>query len=111
MAKRFSARAAGLDDVAGMEFDVVVNCTPVGMEGFPAELPIDPAVLRPGQVVMDVIYNPERTPFLAEAEERGCQTIPGREMLIYQAMDAFEAWTGQRPSYEIMAEAVRKEQG
>lgn len=111
VAKRFSARAAGLDDVASMEFDVVVNCTPVGMEGFPAELPIDPAVLRPGQVVMDVIYNPERTPFLAEAEERGCQTIPGREMLIYQAMDAFEAWTGQRPSYEIMAEAVRKEQG
>jgi len=59
---------------------------------------------------MDVIYNPERTPFLAEAEKRGATIIPGREMLIYQAMDAFEAWTGQRPPYEVMAEAVRKEQ-
>lgn len=111
VAKRFSGQAVSLDEAAGMDFDVIVNCTPLGMEGFPSQLPIDPAVFRPGQVVMDVIYNPERTPFLTEAEGRGCKTIPGREMLIYQAMDAFEAWTGQRPSYEVMAEAVRKERG
>lgn len=110
VARRFSGRVADLDEAAGMDFDVIVNCTPLGMEGFPSQLPIDPAVFRPGQAVMDVIYNPERTPFLTEAEDRGCKTIPGREMLIYQAMDAFEAWTGQRPSYEVMAEAVRKEQ-
>ena len=110
MARRFSGEAVGLDDVKGMDFDVVVNCTPLGMKGFPSQLPIDPEVFHPGQVAMDVIYNPERTPFLTEAEARGCKIIPGREMLIYQAMDAFEAWTGQRPPYEILAEAVRKEQ-
>ena len=110
VARKFGGRAADLDEVADMEFDVVVNCTPVGMEGYPSEIPVDPAVLRAGQLVMDVIYNPEMTPFLAEAEARGCQIIRGREMLIYQAMDAFEAWTGRRPSYEVMAGAVRKEQ-
>jgi shikimate dehydrogenase/3-dehydroquinate dehydratase type I len=110
VARRFSGEAVGLDDVKGMDFDVVVNCTPLGMKGFPSQLPIDPEVFHPGQVAMDVIYNPERTPFLTEAEARGCKIIPGREMLIYQAMDAFEAWTGQRPPYEILAEAVRKEQ-
>ncbi len=110
VAREFSGRVVGLDEVAGLDLDVIVNCTPLGMKGFPSQLPVDPVVFRPGQVVMDVIYNPERTPFLTEAEGRGCKTIPGREMLIYQAMDAFEAWTGQRPSYEVMAEAVRKEQ-
>lgn len=110
VASMFSGQAVGADEAINLEPDVVINCTPLGMKGFPSELPIDPKILRTGQVVMDVIYNPELTPLLIEAESRGCSIISGKEMLIYQAIDAFEAWTGQRPSYEVMAEAVRKEQ-
>jgi shikimate 5-dehydrogenase len=91
-----------------MDFDMVVNATPLGMEGFPAELPIDPQVFRPGQWAVDIIYNPIRTPFLAEAEARGAKTLSGMQMLIYQAMDAFEAWTGHRPSYEAMSAGAGK---
>jgi len=111
VARDFGGRAIGLEDAPTTAFDVVVNCTPVGMEGFPPGLPVAAEVFRPDQVVMDMVYAPERTAFLAEAEARGAKTIPGREMLIYQAMDSFEAWTGQKPPYEVMAGAVRSEQG
>jgi shikimate 5-dehydrogenase len=56
---------------------------------------------------VDLVYNPEATRFLVEAGNRGARTLSGMEMLIYQAMDAFEAWTGQRPPYEAMAEGAR----
>ncbi len=107
VAKDFTARVAGHGDVLNMTFDMIINCTPLGMQGFPDQLPVDPQVFRPGQWAVDLIYNPPRTRFLAEAESRGAKTLSGREMLIYQAMDAFEAWTGQRPRYEVMAEGAR----
>ncbi len=107
LARRFNGRVAGHADVTGMEFGMVINCTPLGMTGFPDELPVDPAVFRAGQWAVDLVYNPVATRFLTEAGERGARTLSGMEMLIYQAMDAFEAWTGQRPPYEVMAEGAR----
>lgn len=107
MAKRFSGRVAGHGEVTNVGFDMVVNCTPLGMKGFPDELPVDPSVFRAGQWAVDLVYNPLATRFLNEASERGARTLSGMEMLIYQAMDAFEAWTGQRPPYEAMAEGAR----
>ena len=108
VAERFKARAVSLDEAAGMEFDMVVNTTPLGMKGFPDELPIDPGVFRPGQWAVDLVYNPARTRFLAEAESRGAKALSGMEMLIYQAMDAFETWTGHRPSYGVMSSGAGK---
>ena len=107
LAKRFSGRVAGHGDVASIGFDMLVNCTPLGMKGFPDELPVDPSAFRAGQWAVDRVYNPEATRFLVEAGNRGARTLSGMEMLIYQAMDAFEAWTGQRPPYEAMAEGAR----
>lgn len=107
VAKGFSGRVAGHGDVAHMTFDMVVNCTPLGMQGFPDELPVDPQVFRAGQWAVDLIYNPPTTRFLEEAAKHGAKTLSGMEMLIYQAMDAFETWTGQRPPYEVMAAGAR----
>lgn len=59
--------------------DIVVNATPLGLRpGDP--LPLDPAGLRPGQVVADVIPNPEVTPLIAAARRLGCPTVTGRAM-------------------------------
>jgi 3-dehydroquinate dehydratase / shikimate dehydrogenase len=107
VARDFSARVASHTDAPKMDFEMVINCTPLGMEGFPNEMPIDPRVFRAGQWAVDLIYNPEKTIFLAEAEARGAKTLSGMEMLIYQAMDAFETWTGLRPPYEAMAAGAR----
>ncbi len=47
--------------------------------------------------VMDIVYRPLRTKLLHEAEEQGCKTIDGLEMLAYQGAAQLEIWVGQSP--------------
>lgn len=96
------------DDDAIAEADIVVNATPVGMAGTPdaGGLPLDPARLRAGQVVVDLVYHPLRTPLLEAAKERGCIAVTGLGMLIHQAAHAFRLWTGEDPPLEVMSAAA-----
>lgn len=72
--------------------DIVINCTPLGMqEGDP--LPFDPAQLKPGTVVSDVTTKPEITPLLAAAQARGLAISTGRDMFEAQA-DALARFFG-----------------
>jgi 3-dehydroquinate dehydratase/shikimate dehydrogenase len=84
---------------------VVVNCTPVGMAGGPADgaSPLDETHLarcEGGCVVFDTVYTPRETPLLALARARGLRTIEGVEMFIAQAVGQFEAWTANRAPIE-----------
>ena len=90
------------------QYDVIVNCTPLGMKGFPQEMSISPHVLREGQFVMDTVYNPPVTPLLAEASRKGAKAVNGRDMLIYQALASFELWTGKAAEYDVMERAFRE---
>jgi shikimate dehydrogenase/3-dehydroquinate dehydratase type I len=113
-AEKLAERFQGTDilsegEALRAEFDIVINCTPLGMKGFPDSLPIDPEIFREGQFVMDTIYNPPKTRFLEEAERKGAITRSGIEMLIYQALSAFEVWTGLSPPFEVMAKKIREE--
>lgn len=102
------------DDVAKAE--IVVNATPLGMAGRAAgaggaaggatELPFDPELLRPGQVVVDLIYHPLTTPLLAEAGRRGLTVVNGLGMLVHQAAHAFRRWTGEEPPLAAMSAAA-----
>ena len=85
----------------------MINCTPLGMKGFPDELPIGSEVLKSGQVVMDTIYNPPKTRFLAEAERKGATIVNGEAMLVHQGLKAFEIFTSKQASYEVMLNALR----
>jgi shikimate dehydrogenase len=72
---------AGSNDPAG--WDVVVNATPLGMnEGDP--LPMDMSRLDAGTFVGEVVMKQAITPFLKAAQERGCQTQVGTDMLFEQ---------------------------
>jgi len=109
LAKRFkNAHAVTLEDAQRESFDLVINCTPLGMKGFPDELPISPAVFHAGQFVMDTIYNPPNTRFLQEAQKRGARTANGETMLLHQALRSFEIWTGKVPPTEPMARALKE---
>jgi len=89
-------------------WDLLVNCTPVGMHPHVDDTPLDQSRLSPG-TVYDLIYNPPTTRLLREAGQAGCTTIGGLEMLVGQARQAFEWWTGVRPAAPVMREAaVRK---
>lgn len=94
-----------LREVCG-EADVVINTTSVGMSPNTDAVPIDPTWLRPGAVASDLIYNPLKTKFLAEAEAHGCRVHGGLGMFIYQGAYAFEYWTGESAPVSVMREAV-----
>jgi shikimate dehydrogenase/3-dehydroquinate dehydratase type I len=102
-----NTRSIDIADAQKEEFDIIINCTPLGMKGFPDELPIGPEVFRSGQIVMDTIYNPPKTRFLAEAERKGAVTINGEAMLVHQGLKAFEIFTNKQASYEVMLNALR----
>jgi 3-dehydroquinate dehydratase/shikimate dehydrogenase len=86
---------------------LLVNCTPVGMHPNVDETPLDAGHLT-GRYVYDLIYNPGVTRLMREAAKAGCETIGGLEMLVGQAHEQFEWWTGSRPPSGVMREAALK---
>ena len=78
------------------DVDVLVNCTSIGLGDAAARVPVDAATFRPGLVVADVIPNPPRTRFLAEAAAAGCHTLDGLGMLVGQGVLGVGYWTGQQ---------------
>jgi len=86
--------------------DLIVNCTPLGMEGFPSVSPIDTSLVRPGTLCFDLVYNPMDTPFLRGAASMGARIVRGYEMLVGQGARSFEMFTGRKPPVEVMREAV-----
>lgn len=97
-----SAKAVSSPLVALGGADGVVNATPIGMTKYPG-FPIDPEALSPRQWVADIIYFPRITPLIEVASARGCATLPGSGMAIFQAVRAFELFTGRAPSRDDMA--------
>jgi shikimate dehydrogenase len=88
--------------------DLLVNATPCGMkENDP--LPIDADFIHSNLLVYDLIYNPQKTRLLEEAEKKGAKTISGLAMLVYQAGLSFSAWTGIMPPVDAMMDAAKSE--
>ena len=94
------------DDRAGM-FDLIVNASPLGMEG-QAPLAFDFTHAPPGSVVYDIVTHPVDTPFLREARRAGFATVDGLSMLIGQAAHAFERFFGVMPPREKGDAALRR---
>lgn len=99
------ALAASINAVAGAEVahpaqdgideaDGVVNATPVGMLATPGT-PLDTAALTPRHWVADIVYVPLETALLRQAAARGCRTLSGEGMAVFQAVRAFELFSGR----------------
>ncbi|OFV94342.1 MAG: shikimate dehydrogenase [Acidobacteria bacterium RIFCSPLOWO2_12_FULL_65_11] len=88
-------------------WDMLVNCTPVGTYPRVDDTPIDARHLT-GRHVYDLVYNPIETRLLREAARAGCQTTGGLDMLVGQAQEQCQWWTGVRPPAAIMREAALK---
>jgi len=82
-----------LDAAVMQEHPVIINCTPLGtypdVEGSP---PIPYQYLSSDHYLFDLVYNPEKTRFLREGEERGAITCNGYEMLVGQAEENWKIW-------------------
>lgn len=74
--------------------DLLVNASPLGMEGFPP-LPLTIRAFPPTTLVYDLVYHPLETELLRTAREAGMATIDGLQMLVAQAALAFELFFSQ----------------
>jgi shikimate dehydrogenase len=86
--------------------EVIVNCTPLGMEdGDPLPIPVE--YLDRGRAVCDAVYRPgEETRLVKIARERGARVVTGERMLLYQGVQAQRLWTGREPNVKAMSEAI-----
>ncbi|MFV3333160.1 shikimate dehydrogenase [Pseudomonas sp. NY15437] len=90
-------------DLAGAvaEADGLVNTTPVGMAKLPgAPLPLE--LLHPRLWVAEIIYFPLETELLRHARSLGCRTLDGGNMAVFQAVKAFELFSGVEADSERM---------
>jgi shikimate dehydrogenase len=74
--------------------DGLVNTTPVGMSKLPGT-PLPPELLHQGLWVAEIIYFPLETELLKHARALGCRTLDGGTMAVFQAVKAFELFSGQ----------------
>ena len=81
--------------------DGVVNATPVGMAKIPG-CPFPKELIAERLWVADIIYFPLETELLKTARDLGCHTLSGSEMAVYQALHAFELFTGRHPDEDAM---------
>ncbi|MGO0122128.1 shikimate dehydrogenase [Desulfothermobacter acidiphilus] len=109
------ARALAWDDLPakGIELlraaDLVVQTTTLGMHPREWDVPpVGPEAFRPGQLVVDLVYKPIETRFLALARVQGARTLNGLGMLLYQGARAFARWTGMEAPLEVMRAALEE---
>src|SRR5262249_30161408 len=83
--------------------DIVVNATSVGLAGNEGD-PLPREIALSGrQVVMDMVYRPLQTQLLARARAAGATTVDGLWMLVHQALEQFQLWTGRELNSDLTA--------
>lgn len=106
----FEVQTISLEDINQMIYtvDVVINTTPVGMNGFKSSPLLNLDKLNKEAIVTDIIYNPLMTEILIEAHKRGHNTLNGLSMFVNQGALSFNIWTNDVANKEVMKEAVIK---
>ena len=85
----------GFEDISNNDdFDCVINSTTVGMSPNIDSSPVPDGFFSSNTLAFDLVYNPQKTRFLSQAEEAGCKTANGMQMLVAQAVYSVEIWMG-----------------
>jgi shikimate dehydrogenase len=100
------------DELSGLvsQTDLLVNTTPMGMYPNINASPIESNVLKllsPHAIAYDLIYTPNPTQFLKDAQQQGNLIIDGLDMLVYQGAAALKIWLEQPVPIDIMKQALR----
>jgi len=104
LAQRFGAGRAQVGnhlESAMAEADGLVNTTPMGMAKLPGT-PVPAHLLRAALWVAEIVYFPLETELLRDARALGCRTLDGGNMAVFQAVKAFELFSGERPDAQRM---------
>ncbi|MGE8585112.1 MAG: shikimate dehydrogenase [Agrobacterium tumefaciens] len=81
--------------------DGLIHATPMGMPAHPG-MPVKADLLEQRHWVADIVYMPLVTELLATAAQKGCRTLPGGGMTVFQAVGAFRLFCGREPDAERM---------
>lgn len=81
---------------------VVMNASGIGMGQTMGQTPLPEQYIRKEQFFFDACYNPDRTEFLLNAQEKGCRILNGLQMSLYQGVAQVELWTGEKAPVEAM---------
>lgn len=108
---QFSAcvRSTTMADPAISEADIIVNATPVGLDG--VAQPIDVARLSRAATVIDLVYGRDETPWVRAARASGLRASDGLPLLVRQGAASFRRWFGLDPDEDVMWRAVLRATG
>jgi shikimate dehydrogenase len=111
-ARALTAELGGVPVQAAERADLLVNCTPVGMNGDPAEfkqLPLEADEIAMYTCVVDFVYSHADTPLVAAAKARGVPVVDGLDLLVGQGALSFERFTGVAAPIDAMCAAARRQ--
>ncbi|MGZ5090666.1 MAG: shikimate dehydrogenase [Burkholderiales bacterium] len=97
-------RAAAYGDLAGEQFDLIINATSAGLANAMPALPA--GVFAPGALAYEMVYD-KATPFMQFAQREGAHTADGLGMLVEQAAESFYVWRGVRPRTASVIQLLR----
>ncbi len=106
LAEELGCGLASSRDIGDHDYDVLINCSPVGMSPQTDATPFANRNFKPGMVVFDCVYNPPQTRLLREAKSAGCTVISGVELFINQAASQFEMWTWHKAPIQAMRDVL-----
>lgn len=86
--------------------DVILNASGIGMGSTVGQSPLPVEHIQPSQFYFDACYNPDKTQFLLNAEQKGCRILNGLWMSLYQGVAQIELWTGKTPPVEAMRQEL-----
>lgn len=89
--------------------DLLINTTPLGSWYYPDQNPLPKEIKFPSGIIFyDLIYYPDKTPLMHQAEINKNRILNGMPMLVYQAAESFYLWTGIYPDQEIIKQILNK---
>lgn len=94
-------------EMAGNDVDIVINATSVGFNAPGDDVPVPDAVLARRPVVLDAVFQPAETAFVARARRHGCVVALGTRMLLHQGAFQFELFTGREAPLEAMERVLQ----
>ncbi len=100
--ERFLGWRSGEEADALRTASLVINCTPLAGEEFPAQ----PRTLAPGVLAVDLTYGETLTPWVQACRASGLQAIDGLGLLVHQARRSLSLWLGREVPVEPLAAAV-----
>lgn len=111
IAKEFDIETIEYRMIPKVQFDIIVNATPIGSAPNSEESLLSAKDISPWATVMDIVTNPIETKLLKEAKKAGAKTISGERMLLHQAALQFKLFFNLEAPFEVMEKALYDQLG